>query len=466
MSNGLVLNPAALGGTTAPAQRAAARTRMLLEAPIFATLLRLAAPNILNLAAIAGLITFDGLFLGRLGADVLAGVSLVFPFVMFVQHTAASGMGGAVSSAIARALGAGARDRANDLAAHAFALALGMGVVFSGVMLSLGAAIYGWMGGEGPVLRAALAYSTVALGGSIAVCVLNILANVVRGTGNMAYPAAVLVGSVLAHVAISPILIFGWGPLPPLGPAGAGWGLAIPFAIGSAVLFFHLRGGSTLVRLRFACLPRQWALYKELFRVGIPGMMNVAVNNLAVIVLTGIAGHLGRSAAIGYALGARLEYILIPLAFGFGTALVAMVGTSWGAKQRRRARSVAWVGAGTVAAACGAVGLFFAFLPALWMGLFTSDQEVIRTGTLYLQTVGPIYALYGLGMAVYFAMQGVGNVVPAVLANAARLFASAGGAFVAAWWLGAGPLGVFVAIACGFSLYGALNAYLLSRVRP
>ena len=90
--------------TSAPARPVASRTKMLLEAPILPTLLRLSAPNVLNLLAIAGMITFDGFFIGRLGGDALAGVSLVFPWVMFIQHAAASGMGGAVSSAIARAL--------------------------------------------------------------------------------------------------------------------------------------------------------------------------------------------------------------------------------------------------------------------------------------------------------------------------------------------------------------------------
>jgi putative MATE family efflux protein len=463
VSHGTVTQPAC-EPTAAPQRPAAAsRTRMLLEGPIFATLLRLSAPNVLNLAAIAGLITFDGLFLGRLGADALAGVSLVFPFVMFVQHTAASGMGGAVSSAVARALGAGARERANDLASHAFALALALAVAVSAVMLWLGPPVYRWMGGRGAVLQAALDYSGVALGGAISICMLNILANVVRGTGDMAYPAAVLVGSVLAHVLVSPILIFGWGPLPPLGPAGAGWGLVVSFGIGSAVLFVHLRGAGSPARPGFARLPRQWALYREILKVGVPGMINVALNNLTVVVLTGVAGHLGREAAIGYAMGARLEYIMIPLAFGFGTALVAMVGTNWGAKQHARARVIAWTGAGTVAAVCGVVGLVFALFPGLWMGLFTAEDEAVRAGTLYLRIAGPAYALYGLGMAIYFAMQGVGNVVPAVLANALRLVLSAGGALAAASWLDAGPVGIFTAIACGFVSYGAVNAYLLSK---
>src|SRR5712691_3993949 len=114
----------------------AARTRMILEAPIFATLLRLSVPNVLNLLAFVGLITFDGLFIGRLGPDALAGVTLAFPWVMLVQHTAASGMGGGVSSAIARALGAGNRERADALASHAFALAVIIAAIFSGLMLS------------------------------------------------------------------------------------------------------------------------------------------------------------------------------------------------------------------------------------------------------------------------------------------------------------------------------------------
>ena len=122
---------------TAAAGPAAARTRLLLEGPVLLTLLRLAAPNVLNLLAIAGLITFDGLFLGRLGPDVLAGVSLAFPFVMLIQHTASSGMGGGVSCAIARALGANRRDVADALVLHALVLAFGLAAAFStGLLLA------------------------------------------------------------------------------------------------------------------------------------------------------------------------------------------------------------------------------------------------------------------------------------------------------------------------------------------
>lgn len=437
---------------------------MLLEAPILPTLLRLSLPNVLNLLALAGMITFDGLFLGRLGADALAGVSLVFPFVMFAQHTAASGVGGAVSSSIARALGAGDRARADSLAAHALALAVGMGLLFSLIMLTLGPAIYRGMGGQGAALDAALAYSNAVFAGAIMVWLLNILANVVRGTGNMSLPAQVLVGAVVAHVAISPLLIFGWGPVPALGTAGAGWGLALSFAAGTAVLLVHLRLGKALVSLPFAGVTYRWEEFKDILRVGIPGMANVAINNAAVIVLTAIAVRMGQDAALGYAIGARLEYIIIPLAFGFGTGIVAMIGTNWGAKQFHRARRIAWIGAATVAVACGAVGSFFALFPGLWLALFSANAGAAQAGTLFLQIVGPMYALYGLGFAIYYIMQGTGNVVPAVWVNFMRMTVCAAGAYAAVTWFGAGPAGMFAAIAAGFVLCGTVSLWLLWRL--
>jgi Na+-driven multidrug efflux pump len=270
---------------------------------------------------------------------------------------------------------------------------------------------------------------------------------------------------VIAHILISPVLIFGLGPVPALGPAGAGWGLIVPFGAGSLVLFAHLRSSRSLVTLRFRGVALRWRLFADILKVGVPGLINVMITNLSVVLLTGIAGHLGKEAAIGYAMGARLEYILIPLAFGFGTAIVAMVGTNWGAKQYRRARAIAWTGAAIVAAACATIGLIVALLPNLWMGLFTDDPEIIRLGTSYLRIVGPIYGLYGIGMGLYFATQGFGSVIWTVSANAVRLGLSTGCALAAITWLDFGATGFFLAIAGGFCTYAALTAVAVLRVK-
>src|SRR5262245_43905717 len=188
------ITPAQLSAPSTPKPAAAARTKLLLEGPILPTLLRLAAPNVLNLLAFVGVIVFDGFFLGRIGTNALAGASLAFPFVMLVLQTTNSGMGAGVTSAIARALGASKHDRANELVFHALLLALALGVIFSCLMLLTAPFIFRWMGGRDQMLLDALAYANVALGGAVCITVLNLLGNAVRVTGHRSLRAGVLVG--------------------------------------------------------------------------------------------------------------------------------------------------------------------------------------------------------------------------------------------------------------------------------
>jgi putative MATE family efflux protein len=375
-------------------------------------------------------------------------------------------MGAGVSSAVARALGAGKRERADDIVLHAFLLAIALGVLFAIVMLLAIPFIFQWMGGRDKMLADALSYANVALGGAICITVLNLLGNAVRGTGNMSLHAGVLVGCVIAHIALTPALIFGFGPIPALGPAGAGWGLVIPFAVGSLIMIAYLRSSRSIVRLNFRGMAPRWEIFADILKVGVPGLVNTAITNLSVVVLTGIAGQFGAQAAIGYAMGARLEYIMQPIAFGFGTAIVAMVGTNWGAGQYERARRIGWIGAITTAIVCGTLGLIVALQPGLWIGLFSGDAEVAHFGALYLQIVGPAYVCFGLGLGLFFVCQGYGRGVAAMNANAARLVVSAGAGLAAVYVFGLGIAGFCAAVAAGFCLYAALLVYSVLRVTP
>lgn len=111
------------------------------------------------------------------------------------------------------------------------------------------------------------------------------------------------------------------------------------------------------------------------------------------------------------------------------------------------------------------IGIFFAIFPRLWLGLFSDAEDIVSLGTSYLQVVGPIYSLYGLGMGLYFATQGFGNALWTVAANAVRLLASSVCALTAVYWLGLGALGFFVSIAVGFCAYAALTLVAVLRVR-
>src|SRR5216683_2965738 len=169
------------------------RTRVLIEAPIARTLLRLAVPNILVLGAQASAGLVETYFIGKLGTDSLAGVALVFPVLMLMQMMSAGALGGGISSAIARALGGSRRADANALVLHAVIIALAFGLAFMLAVLGGGRWLYGVMGGSGASLTAALTYSNVVFSGAILIWVFNSLASVIRGTGNMAFPAVVTV---------------------------------------------------------------------------------------------------------------------------------------------------------------------------------------------------------------------------------------------------------------------------------
>src|SRR5437867_4653888 len=167
---------APIAETDAAPPRAAkvdSRTRELLRGAIVATLLRLAWPNILVMLAQASTGLIETWWVSHLGTDALAGMALVFPVVMLMQMVSAGAMGGGISSAIARALGAGRRDEADALVMHALVITVALGAFFSATMLAFGRPIYRVLGGEGGELDAALSYSNVVFSGNVLLWVMN-----------------------------------------------------------------------------------------------------------------------------------------------------------------------------------------------------------------------------------------------------------------------------------------------------
>ncbi|HZT51149.1 MAG TPA: MATE family efflux transporter, partial [Stellaceae bacterium] len=164
----------------------------------------------------------------------------------------------------------------------------------------------------------------------------------------------------------------------------------------------------------------------------------------------------------GYGTGSRLEYLLVPLVFGLGTPLVALVGTNIGAEQRARALRAGWIGAGLAFGVCEAIGLAAAAAPGAWLRLFDGDPAMLDAGTRYLHAVGPIYGFFGVGMALYFASQGAGRLLWPLLANFLRLTLAAGGG-----WLGlragGGVTPIFIALGVALAAFGIVNAIAVAR---
>src|SRR3989441_146273 len=433
------------------------RTRLLLEGPIVGTLLRLATPNVLGMFVQAAVRLIETYFVAKLGTDALAGVALVFPVLMLMQMMSAGAVGGGIMSAIARALGAGRRADADALVFHALAIAVSFGLVFMLAVLGGGRWLYGALGGRGASLAAALTYSNVVFSGAILIWIFNSLANVIRGTGNMAVPAAVTSVGAAALIPLSPCLIFGWGPFPRLGVAGGAVAVVAYYAVGSVALTPYLWAGRSVVRLAFEGARFRWPLFRDILRGGAGAALITVQTNLTIALATGFVGRFGPAAIAGYDTGSRVEYLLVPLVFGLGGPLVAMVGTNIGAGQRGRALRTAWIGAAIAAGLTELIGLGAALAPHVWLSLFDTDPAMLDAGSRYLQTVGPLYGLFGLGMALYFASQGAGRLLWPLLANLTRLAIAAGGGWLALRWTG-NLSHVFLALSAALAAFGLINA--------
>lgn len=402
----------------------------------------------------------DTHFVGRLGTNALAGIALVFPLVMLLQMTSAGAMGGGVSSAVARALGAGREHSARTLVAHAIVIALAAGLVFTALLLGLGRGLYGLLGGKGEALQHALTYSDILFAGAVLVWLANTLASVLRGSGNTLAPAAVWIATGFLQIPLSGALTLGAGPFPQLGIAGTA--IAYLSAAGVATLAM----GAYLWRGNLRPRREDWKLegrvFREILRVGLVSSLSALQTVLTAVIVTGFVGAFGTAALAGYGVGLRLELMLVPIVFAIGQAMVVLVGTNVGAGQGTRAKRIAWTGSLTAAAVAAVIGLAALLFPSAWVRLFSDDAAVIDAGARYLTIVGPLYPLFALGVALYFASQGAGKVVLPVLAGTARLVIVVAGGF-AAVALGAPLAAVFAVIAVGMAVYGAVSAWAVNR---
>jgi putative MATE family efflux protein len=425
----------------------------LLDSAILPTLLRLAVPNTVAMVGTALVAVAETSYIGRLGTVPLAAIALVFPFSMLTQMLSAGAMGGGVSSAISRALGAGDRDRAAILALHAAIIGFGGGLLFTVGMLLFGRSLFALLGGRGAVLDEACDYSQVLFSGAISIWLVNTLASVLRGTGDMKLPSATILLAAICQIALGGILGLGLFGVPSFGMRGIAAGQLIAFTASAGFLSWYLISGRGRLDLKFAAFEFQRGLFVDILKVGAISCLAPLQTVLTILVFTGITASFGTEVLAGYGIGSRLEFLLTPISFAIGVASVPMVGMAIGAGLVARARQVAWTAATTSGLIVGLIGVAVAIRPSLWVSLFTADPGVTAAAASYFHFAGFGFGFFGFGACLYFASQGAAKVWGPVLAATARLVMVALGG----WWLassGAPAWTLFALAAAAMMVYG------------
>lgn len=431
------------------------RIQALLEAPVLPLLLRMAWPNMLIMLVQASTGLIETWWVSRLGTEALAGMALVFPPFMLVTMISAGAVGGAISASVARALGAGRQEDADRLVLHAVVINVVLGSLFCAVFLLFGRPIYRLLGGHGAELESALLYSDALFSGVVFIWLMNGLASVVRGTGNMLFPAVVTCVGAAILIPLSPLLIYGWGPVPAFGIAGAGLAQILFFAGGTLATAWYILSGRTAVQARWCRL--RWGLLAGVLRLGgISSLMSIQTNVVIAGITALVASIASVEAVAGFGTATRLEYLLVPVVFGIGAPMVALVGVNVGAGKRERALSIALTGGLVAFCVTETIGVIAAIWPAQWLGLFSADPKMIEAGTAYLQIVGPAYGFFGLGLSLYFASQGANRLLWPFISAFLRLVIALGAGWLAVT-LTASLHWLFVAVAAALVVYGTLS---------
>ena len=451
-------------GCLAVASRVGSHSGMdsTLDSPPISALLRrifsLAAPTSLAVALQVTAMLAETWLAARQGTLALSAWAIVFPFVQAMGQMSAGAMGGGVVSAVARTLGAGQRREAAALVAHALVIALALASLFMLGMVVFPRGLLGAIGGSA-LAEIAAPYATWLFGlGAIPFWLTNTLASVLRGAGRHGIAARVLVAAWAAY----PLLA--WLLMEPLGMGLNGGGIAfgVVFLLAALVMGVVVaRGGAGFaltLRVRL-----EGRLFWRILSVGLTACTLAVIANLTIILVTMQFARYGVAAVAAYGIVARLEFLMIPLVFGLGSALTALVGRAVGARDWRTARRTAWTGGLLAMVLAGAAGLFVALAPNLVARAFTADISVVAVAERGLTIVGPAFGGFGLGMALYFASLGAGRVRWLMAAGVARIVLAVGVGWLLAFPAGLGMDGFFFAVALGITAYGALIA---SAVRP
>jgi len=403
-------------------------TAQILNAPPFGLLLRMASPNALAFLVQASVSMAEAWYIAQLGMAPLAAIALMFPALMLMQMLANGAMGGAVSSAIARALGSGDEARAEALGWHALMIGVAAGLLFFLLFFLGGDWLLLKTGAPEAVITEAHAYGALLFAGSIPIWTFALLSAVVRGSGNMKFPALLMIGSALVQVPLAGSLILGGPGIPAMGLPGAALGVIIISTLSTVVLLVYLLRRPTAPRLNRLAFVVRRSLFGAIFQVGLLASLSPIFVVLTIMLVNVLVSEFGLAALAGYGIVARLEFLLVPLVFGLGSAMTSLVGTNVGAGQIGRAEQIGWTGAGSAAFLTGLVGLTFALFPGLWLGLFTDTGAAWDAGESYLQIVGPAFLFQGIGLSLYFASQGAGTVIWPVIATVLRFLTAVGGA--------------------------------------
>jgi putative MATE family efflux protein len=431
--------------------------------PIGRAIVLLAIPMILEMAMESVFAVCDVFFVSRLGPDATATVGLT-ESMMALVYTVAIGLSIGVAAVVARRIGEKRPDAAAEAAVQGIALGLGVAILVAIVGVTLAPRLLAIMGASPAVRTIGSTFTRVMLGGSASVFLLFLINAIFRGAGDAAIAMRVLWLANAINILLGPCLIFGLGPFPRLGVAGAAVATTIGRSTGVLYQLYRLTRGDarlTLWRVHFGLRP---AVMANLVRLSGSGTFQVLVGTASYVGLVRILSTFGSAAVAGYTIAIRLVIFWLLPSWGLSNAAATMVGQSLGAREPERAERAVWIAAKYNMTVLGLVSVIFILFATPIVSLFTHSAEAATIGAQALRTMSYGFIFYALGMVLTQAFNGAGDTwTPTWINLFCFWFWEIPLAYVLAHVLNFGPQGVFLAIMIGYSSLALVSTVLFRR---
>ena len=386
----------------------------ILNGPIIKTIMKLAWPVMVGNTMQVIYNLADTFWLGRLGAEAVAAISIGFPLVFLIVSIGA-GITVAGTTLVAQYMGADNQEMTNKVTAQIFLFVLSLSVVLGGIGVLFNKNILIMMGTPSNILADASAYLNIISAGVPFMFMFFIFSALLRGYGDTKTPMKFMIFSSLLNIVLDPFMIFGIGFFPALGVEGAAYATIFSRAVAGVIGIYLLFTGRKGLTLKLKYLKPDFSVLKKIIVIGFPSAAEQSIVALGMTLLMSIVSQFGTMVVAAYGIGSRILSVVMLPSRGLATATTTMVGQNLGAENIKRAESSAWKSTGIIFVTLTVLAIISNLFPRAIIGVFNSNPEVIEIGVSFLRVVGFSFGFLGVRFVIGGSFRGAGNTVVAMV---------------------------------------------------
>ncbi|MFW5786998.1 MAG: MATE family efflux transporter [Halanaerobiales bacterium] len=382
----------------------------VIDKPVLPVLLKLSWPIMVGESMQLMYNLADTFWVGRLGAEYLAAITVSFP-IIFTVFSIGIGFSIAGVALVSQYTGAKQEEKANLATGQIISFSIFISIIFALLGFTFAEELLNLIGAESEVLPLALSYFRIITAGIPLMFLYFIFSSVMQGIGDTKTPMYLKLAAVFANVILDPLLIFGVGFFPELSIAGAAVATVTTRLLAAVAGLYILFSGKKGLKLKIHHLYPNWKMIKKIIKIGFPAAIGDSGLAIGMTVLTSIVAGFGTFTLAAYGVANRITSIIRMPAMGIGRATGVITGQHLGADQPEQAEKGAWLATGIIILVMLIIATIMLFAAKPIVGVFSAEKEVISIGARYLKIVGFAFTFLGAQIVLAGALNGAGKTI-------------------------------------------------------